>query len=61
MYRSTLPTDNPELGLLGTSTTIGVSQLVVKTDGNLKGMYIDVEDEEGIDIETTGQTINDDT
>ena len=50
-----------ELGLLGSSTTIGVAQLIVKTDGNLKGTYIDIEDEEGLDIETTDQTINDDT
>lgn len=50
-----------ELGLLGSSTTIGVAQLIVKTDGNLKGVYADVEDENGIDIETTDQTVNDDT
>ena len=50
-----------ELGLLGSSTTIGVAQLIVKTDGNLKGIYADVEDENGIDIETTDQTVNDDT
>lgn len=50
-----------EPGLLGSSTVIGVAQLIVKTDGNLKGTYIDVEDEEGLDIETTDQTINDDT
>ena len=48
-------------GPLGSTTTIGVAQLVVKTDGNLKGVYVDVEDENGIDIETTDQTVNDDT
>ena len=48
-------------GPLGSTTTIGVAQLVVKTDGNLKGVYVDVGDENGIDIETTDQTVNDDT
>ena len=47
--------------LFGTPTTIGVAQLIVKTDGNLKGVYVDVEDENGLAIETTDQTVNDDT
>jgi hypothetical protein len=50
-----------EPGPLGSLTTIGVAQLVVKTDGNLKGVYADVEDSNGLDIETTDQTVNDDT
>lgn len=47
-------------GLLG-ATTIGVVQLVVKTDGNLQGVYVDVERDNGITIDTTNQTVNDDT
>ena len=45
-------------GPLGSTTTIGVAQLVVKTDGNLKGVYADVEDSNDL---ATDQTVNDDT
>ena len=43
------------------SDTIDVVQLVVKTNGNLRSVYIDVEGGNTLDIETTDQTVNEDT
>ena len=41
--------------------TVGIVQLTIKTNGNLKAIYSDVEDNESLDIETDDQNFNNDT